>query len=328
MTVPPTASLPALPRDASIPESLAEFVRRFPTERSCAKLLRRWKYGADGFRCPRCECKRAWYLPSRRLDECCGCGKQTSLTAGTLFEKSTKPLRTWFLALRAFTASKQGISATELAREIGISYPTAWTWLHKMRSLVFQRPQEPLSGVVEADETFEGGPEKRAHTGRGTLKKSVIGGAVEITKHGFGRCRLAVLSDTSGDTLGAFLREYVAAGARLRTDAWTGYTTDATAGFEHTATTIKGSGRKAHEVLPGVHRVFALLGRVLATTYQGAATKKYMSLYLAEFEFRFNRRHSKSRALLFQRALSAGVQRSPPTYWEIIGRERPKRRAA
>jgi len=164
MTARPIAVPPVLPRDESIPESLAEFVRRFPTERSCEALLRRWKYGADGFRCPRCGCDRAWYLPSRRLDECRDCGKQTSLTAGTLFEKSTKPLRTWFLALRAFTAGKQGISATQLAREIGISYPTAWTWLHKMRSLVSQRRQEPLCGVVEADETLEGGPERRLHS--------------------------------------------------------------------------------------------------------------------------------------------------------------------
>ena len=328
MTDPPSALVSGLPQDASIPESLAEFVRRFPTERSCEKLLRRWKYGEAGFACPRCGGKEAWYLPSRRLDECRSCGKQTSLTAGTLFHKSTTPLRTWFLAVRAFTASKQGISATELSRELGVSYPTAWTWLHKMRSLVHQRPQEPLSGVVEADETLEGGRESGAVGGRGTAKKSVIGGAVEITEHGFGRCRLAVLPDAAADSLGPFLQEHVAKGAKLRTDGWAGYTQDATEGMKHRATSIKGSGKKAHEVLPGVHRVFSLMGRVLAATYQGAASKKHLCLYVAEFEFRFNRRHSKSRALLFQRALSAGVLRAPPTYWEIIGRERPKRTAA
>lgn len=326
MTAPPTD----LPRDDTLPESLPAFLARFPHERACETFLRRWKYGDAGFRCPGCGMGDAWYLPSRRLDECRKCGKQTSLTAGTVFHKSTSPLRTWFLAIRLFTSSKQGISATELAREIGISYPTAWTWLHKLRGAVGQRAMQTLRGVVEVDETLEGGRDVGHQGGRGTEKKTVVGGAVEILPgdEGFGRCRLAVLPDASADSLKVFLSDHVAPGSALLTDGWVGYNAEATRGVDHYPIAIDGSGKKAHEVLPAVHRVFSLLGRVLACTYQGAASRAYLPLYLAEYEFRFNRRHAKSRALLFQRALSAAVLRAPATYWELIGRDNPRRRAA
>lgn len=319
-----------LPRDDTIPESLFEFQERFRTERSCAKLLRRWKYGADGFRCPGCGGKRSWYLVSRRLDECSTCGRQTSLTAGTVFHKSRKPLRMWFLAIYLFVSSKQGISAMDLKRKLGVSYPTAWAWLHKLRGAIAMRKTELLRGIVEVDETLEGGRDEGHQGGRGTAKKTVIGGAVEVSENdrGMGRCRLSVLPDASAASLGAFLSEHVAPGSAVLTDGWSGYNPDATAGVDHFPTAVAPSGLKAHQILPVTHRVFSLLGRVLETTYQGAVTREYLPLYLAEFEFRFNRRGSKSRALLFQRVLSAGVERRCATYWEIIERENPRTRLA
>ena len=118
-----------LPRDDTVPESLIAFQERFRSERACAKFLRRWKYGDAGFICPHCGGTKSWYLAARHLDECRSCGKQTSLTAGTMFHKSRKPLRLWFLAIYLFVSSKQGISAMDLRRKLGTSYPTAWTWL-------------------------------------------------------------------------------------------------------------------------------------------------------------------------------------------------------
>ena len=319
-----------LPRDDTIPESLIAFQERFRSERACAKLLRRWKYGEDGFRCPGCGGTKSWYLGAKRLDECSACGRQTSLTAGTVFHKSRKPLRLWFLAIYLFVSSKQGISAMDLKRKLGISYPTAWAWLHKLRGAIVSRETNPLSGIVEVDETLEGGRDEGHQGGRGTAKKSVVGGAVEVAEDdkGFGRCRLAVLPDASADSLGEFLVENVAPGSSVLTDGWSGYNADATAGLDHYPSAISSSGLKAHQVLPAVHRVFSLLGRLLATTYQGAATRAYLPLYLAEFEFRFNRRRSKSRGLLFQRVLSAAITNRCATYWEIIERENPRRALA
>lgn len=115
-------------------------------------------------------------------------------------------------------------------------------------------------------------------------------------------------------------------GSVLLTDGMPSYRTKRIgASCDHVPTSVKGSGRRAHEVLPGIHRVFALLDRVLKGTYQGAVRRAHLGGYLDEFSFRLNRRNSKSRALLFQRALSAGVRRTPPTYWEIVGRENPRK---
>ena len=120
------------PRDDSLPGTLAEFVVTFSDEERCAKLLRRWKYGDDGFRCPRCDARHAWFLPSRRLDECSQCHLQVSLTAGTVMHGSRKPLRLWFLAMYLLTQTKNGVSALELSRQLGLSYNSAWRMKQKL----------------------------------------------------------------------------------------------------------------------------------------------------------------------------------------------------
>ena len=309
-------------RDDSLPESLPEFTRRFSSERACAQFLREWKYGAAGFCCPRCGSSKCWYLPSRRLDECRACHRQVSLTSGTVMHGARKPLRLWFLAMYEFVVSKQGISATELARRIGLSLPTAWTWLHKLRAAVGTRPKARLRGEVEVDETYEGGVDE-GRTGRPRVgrKKALVAGAIEIKETEWGRLRLDSLKDGSALSLTAFLKENVAVGSSLLSDGWPPYKLVAeNCDLEHHPINIRGSGKRAHEVMPATHRVFSLLHRVLLTTYQGAVSKKHLPNYLAEYVFRFNRRNSASRTLLFQRLLNYSVRRRPPYYWEIVGR--------
>ena len=313
----------ALLRDDDIPGTLSGFVERFPNERSCAELLRRWKYREQGFVCPRCGSRSGWYLPTRRLDECARCHKQVSLTAGTVMHGSRKPLRLWFLAMFLFVVSKQGISALDLSRQLGFTLKTAWTWLHKLRSAVAYRPKSKLRGMVEADETWEGGlHEGRPGRPRVGEKKALIAGAIEVKdSRRSGRVRLSSLEDGSAKSLGRFLRAHVGVGSTLLTDDWRSYRKPAAeGGYDHIATNVSKSDRKAHEILPGIHRVFSLLHRVLLTTYQGAVTRKHLPVYLEEYEFRFNRRSSKSRGLLFQRLLSAAITQRPPFYWEIVGR--------
>jgi len=318
-----------LPRDDALPRTLAEFSAHFADEACCAGVLRRWKYGG-AFRCPRCGHDAAWHIESRRTDECRRCGAQTSLTAGTVMHKSPKPLRLWFLAMYLFVSSKQGISAAQLGADLGVSYPTAWAWLHKLRSAVGLRSTTQLRGVVEFDDTWEGGLHE-GHTGRPKVseKKALVGAAVELStaKRGFGRVRLGSLRDGSAPTYDEFFREHIAPGSTLLTDDWRSYRIPArSAGFDHVATNVSKCDREAHEVLPGVHRVFSLLHRVLLTTHQGAVSTKHLPAYLAEFEFRFNRRKSSNRGLLFQRLLSCAVLRSPPTYDDLTGGEPAYRR--
>ncbi len=147
------ANVIPLPRDELFPGTLTEFIAIYGDEGACARFLRRWKYGEQGFRCPRCGHHQAWFLSSRRIDQCMACRKQVSLTAGTVMHGTRKPLALWFLAIYEFVVSKQGVSALELSRRLGVSYPTAWTWLHKLRCAALNRPKTMLRGTVEADET-------------------------------------------------------------------------------------------------------------------------------------------------------------------------------
>jgi len=320
----PAPEIP-FPRDDSLPGTLAEFVVTFCDDDACAEVLRRWKYGEGGFRCPRCQGTRAWFLPSRQLDECRACHHHVSLTAGTVMHGTRKPLRLWFLAMYLFVASKRGISALELQRELGLAtYHTAWSWLHKLRNAVAMRSTTPLRGPVELDETWEGGL-RRGKPGRPKVgdRSALVMGAVETTddRKGIGRVRLESIDDGSAKTFKAFLEEHVERGAALFTDDWRSYRKPAEdLGHDLRATNISKSADPAHVVLPAIHRVFSLVHRVLLGTYQGSVRRKYLPSYLAEFEFRFNRRRSGRRGLLFQRLLGMAVKRTPPYYWEIVGR--------
>lgn len=325
-----------LPRDDSLPGTLAEFVVAFADDASCAEVLRRWKYGDEGFHCPRCGGRNSWFLSSRKLDECTSCHYQASLTAGTVMHGTRKPLRLWFLAMYLFVSSKRGISALELQRELGLAkYRTAWTWLHKLRSAVYLRSAEPLRGPVEIDETWEGGL-RRGKPGRPRVghRSALVMGAVEVTadRKGIGRVRLASVADGSAATFKEFLGEHVADTTTLFTDDWRSYRKPAKElGHELRATNVSKSDQPAHEVLPAIHRVFSLVHRVLLGTHQGGVRRKYLQSYLAEFEFRFNRRSSTRRGLLFQRLLTFATQRAPPCHWEIVGRidaDTPLRSAA
>ena len=320
-----TAAVMPFPRDDTLPGTLAEFVVEFADEARCAEVLRRWKYGADGFGCPRCDGRVCWFLPSRNLDECSSCHHQVSLTAGTVMHGTRKPLRLWFLAMYLFVSSKRGVSALELQRELGLAkYRTAWTWLHKLRNAVAMRPTTALRGPVEIDETWEGGL-RRGKPGRPKVgdRSALVMGAVEVTadRKGIGRVRLESVADGSGETFRDFLEEHVARGATLFTDDWRSYRKPAKdLAHELRATNISKSRERAHEVLPAIHRVFSLAHRVLLGTYQGGVRRKYLPSYLAEFEFRFNRRSSTRRGLLFQRLLACATRRTPPCHWEIVGR--------
>lgn len=313
----------SLPRDDRIPSGLLLFRMRFATQRNCLAMLRRWRY-PEGFRCPRCGGDRAWWIESRGLHQCRRCRRQTSLTAGTMFHGTRKPLSTWFLAMFLFVSSKRAISATELATQVGITLPTAWTWLHKMRVAMEDRQRSLLEGLVEVDESYMGGVEE-GRGGRSLKKKACVAGAVEMPEkvRGLGRVRLAHLENAGATELEDFVTSQISPRASIRTDAWRGYRRLGELGFRHVAVNVKRSGLKAHQLLPGTHRVFSLVDRLLLGTYQGAVSRRHLQKYLSEYEFRFNRRRSKSRGLLFQRLLSAAVLDRAITYPELT-REKGK----
>jgi transposase-like protein len=216
------------------------------------------------------------------------------------------------------TGEKNGISALGLQRQLGFRrYETVWTWLHKLRRAMVRPGRDRLSGRVEADETYVGGPEEGVH-GRQTETKAIVVIAAEERGRGIGRIRMKRVPDVSGDSLLRFLEEAVSPGSTVHTDAWKGYDGVGSKGFAHEVTNLSRSGLLAHELLPRVHRVASLLKRWwLGGTHQGAIRSSHLDYYLDEFTFRFNRRTSRKRGKLFYRLMQQAVATTPVS-WEDV----------
>jgi transposase-like protein len=226
-------------------------------------------------------------------------------------------LTVWFAVAWHLCSSKVGMSATQLQREMQLgSYQTAWAMLHRYRSVMVRPGRDRLTGEVEVDESFLGGPEP-GMPGRGALGKVLFGGAVERDGQRLGRARLAVLDSANAEDLRSFLEANVEPGSRVFTDGWSSYPKATRDLYVHDATSVAGSGLAAHEVLPGVHRIFALVKRWMMGTYQGSVTAEHVQAYFDEWVFRFNRRPSHSRGLLFHRLLTQAVHSDVVRYKDL-----------
>ena len=203
---------------------------------------------------------------------CRACRRETSITAGTIFEGTRKPLRTWFLAMWFVTSQKNGVSALGLQRALGLgSYETAWTWLHKLRRAMVRPGRDRLAGEIEADETYVGGPEE-GKRGREVESKAIVAVAAEQRGRGIGRIRLRRVKDVSAESLLPFLQDAVVPGATIHTDGWRGYAGLPAAGYRHQVTVISGGSEPAHEVMPRVHKVAALLQTVVVGVLRAASS--------------------------------------------------------
>jgi len=306
----------ALIAGQNYPNTYREFVKMFPDNPACAAYLIRLRW-PEGFVCPACNaCVTPWNESRGRI-ACPACRHQTSITAGTIFDKTRTALTTWFEVAWHVTAAKNGMSAKTLERTLGVSYRVAWTILRRFRVTMVNVDRKPLCGEVEVDETLVGGVKHGGKRGRGT-SKSVVVIAVEI-KHpkGFGRIRMRHIPDASGDSLLPFIRDTVAPGSVVFTDAWGGYNDLPDSGYIREATVLSSSGDPAHVSMPGVHRVASLLKRWILGTHQGAIIPSHLQSYLEEFTFRFNRRTSRSRGLVFRRLLEQAVVTKPVTESDV-----------
>ena len=320
----PAASSPIPGRD--YPRDWPEFLRFFGSEEACLAYLERLRW-PEGFRCPGCGHDDAWRT-RRRLWVCRACQRQSSASAGTLLAGTRTPLSSWFAAIWQLTNQKHGLSALGLQRLLGLgSYETAWAHLHKLRRAMVRPGRELLSGLVEVDEGYVGGREAGLD-GRQIDKKSIVVCAVEVREGGretAGRLRMSRLDPLSKDALEAFISDAVAAGARVRSDGWAGYGGLPELGYDHEPINISRTGKPASVSMPHVHRAFALLKRWLLGTHQGSVQPHQLDYYLDEFTFRFNRRRSRHRGLLFYRLLEEVVRTEPIPLKEIVGGERGRR---
>ena len=305
------------------PRTLIEFERRFSSEAACRAYLHQLRW-PDGFRCPACGEGRGWPAGRGDLIECAECHRQTSVTAGTIFEGTRKPLTVWFRAIWSVTNQKSGVSALGLQRTLGLgSYQTAWAWLHKLRRAMVRPGRDRLRGRVEVDETYVGSEEEGV-AGRHAEKRAIVVIAVEVHQpRGFGRVRLRRIPDVSGASLVGFVRDVVEPGAVMLTDGWKGYDGLPRHDFVRERTVLSRSGDPAHVALPAVHRVASLLKRWLMGTHQGGVSKKHLDYYLDEYTFRFNRRTSRSRGKLFYRLVQQAVAVDPVPYKQLVGGRSP-----
>jgi transposase-like protein len=247
---------------------------------------------------------------------CRACRYQASVTAGTIFQDTHKPLRMWFRAVWHITSRKNGASAVSLQQVLGLgSYITAWTWLHKLRRTMVRPGRDRLRGTVEVDETYWGGEEKGA-VGRLTEDKTSIAVAAEENGKGIGRIRLRCIPDVTRAGLHGFIGEAIEPGSTVRTDGLNAYL--GMDGYAHDRQVQRRQDEGEH-LLPRVHQVVSLLKRWLLGTHQGAIGHAHLDYYLDEFTFRFNRRTSASRGKLFYRLLQQAVQVDPAPYKNIIG---------
>ena len=300
------------------PGTWPAFQQWFPDEAACVRFLEQLRW-PDGFVCPACGQAGGWRVADGRWWMCAACARKTSVTAGTIFEGTRTPLSSWFAAAWFVTSQKQGLSALGLQRTLGLgSYQTAWMMLHRFRVAMVRPDRERLAGLVEVDETYVGGHEDWAK-GRQTVTKARVAVAVEILEpRGFGRIRLQRIPDVSKKSLIGFVTASVELRATVRTDGWRSYLTLPDHGYTHDRIVMTDGDNAAHVSMPGAHRVASLLKRWLLGTHQGAVSPEHLQAYLNEFTFRFNRRSSRRRGLLFYRLLEQAVAATPITYKQTI----------
>ena len=301
------------------PSTFQEFDEWFSTDNACLEYIIKLRW-PEMFRCPNCgKQTEKPSLMKRGLFLCRNCKRQTSVTAGTIFHKTRKPLRTWFLAMWFVTSQKHGTSALGLKRVLGLgSYNTAWIWLHKLRRAMVRPGRDLLTEDVEVDETYVGGVGAKIR-GRGAMRKSIVVIAAEVRGRGPGRIRMAIIPDVSAKSLNEFVLNNVETGAKVRTDGWKGYNGINKLGYKHRVNNISDSGDPAHVVMPRVHRIASLLDRWWLGIHQGAIRPSHLEYYLDEYTFRFNRRKSQARGLLFYRLMQQAVDCTPVSRKMIVG---------
>lgn len=286
------------------PKNYQELVKQLATQEACLDYIASIRWKAD-FVCPECGCKQFWKSALfQRI--CANCKSKIRVLAGTLFQDTKLPLTLWFQMIWWFVGPKNGASALALMQNFGIgSYRTSWVLLGKLRSCTVLPMRQALSGVVEVDEIFLGG----------VKNKEIIAVAAEKCGKATGRVRLKHIKSREGPEIQEFITQTIVPGSTIVSDRHNSYPSIIKKGYLHDPQKrpyfweeVDGDDER---LLPRVHRVASLLKRWYYGTYQGRVDKRSLQSYLDEFVFRFNRRTSGSRGLLFHRMVEAAVNSEP-----------------
>jgi transposase-like protein len=296
------------------PKTATEFEERFQTEDDCRAYWIKVRWGGKPA-CACCKSQRVWTIRNGTTFECADCGHQTSLTSGTVLEKTRKPLKVWFRAIFEISTRRTGISAKDLQRIMGFgSYETAWTWLHKLRSAMGRSASEPLGPFVEMDEALVGG--------KGSPNKELVMVAAETG----GRVRIAHAANNDEETCKRFADEEIGQDAGVVTDGHAGYNARSLGERSHDAVVQTKAERREADAVQSCHWTISLLKRWILGTHAGAISPKHLQAYLDEFSFRYNRRKTNGVARIAARVIERLTGTPPLTMRQIVDHSLPFRR--
>ena len=281
-----------------------EFCETYSSETACREQLRQLRW-PNGFVCPRCGCIEYYDIPTRNKYQCKACRYQSSLTSETVMHRSHLPLKTWFWAIYLVASDKRGYSAVQLSRQLNLPYSTAWFLLHRIRDAMGQRDAEYLlSGLVELDDTYFGGPTSGGKRGRGTEKSKAM---VAVSKDSEGKpqfLKMQVVPNLRSTTVGAFAQDNIQCGSSIQSDGLPSYRKPLAAGYAHRYEIYD----PASGLLHWLHTIIGNAKAAVNGTFHGLGSK-HLQLYLNEFCFRFNRRYFRGNLFL---SLAHAVVRASP----------------
>lgn len=292
--------------------SLAHFLAAYGTVPQCEAALQAAKW-PEGFVCPHCAGRIATTFRRRKLTywQCRHCQHQASLAAGTLFENTQLPLTIWFLALYLISQSKTNISALALRRHLGVSWKTAWLLKHKIMEAMYRREQDrPLHGAVSLDDAYLGGERRGSKPGRGSENKIPFVAAVEMREGKPGRVRFDRVAGFTYDALRQWAAHALAPGCVVATDGLIGFSVLESIGHVHCPQkAIPGKAGCEVEPFAWLNTILGNLKTALSGTHHAFNFGKYAHRYLADVQYRLNRRFDM--ALMVRRLLVAAVRTTP-----------------
>jgi hypothetical protein len=296
--------------------SFPDFIATYGKEEQCERALFEWRW-PNGFVCPQCGHTKYCVLKTNKLYQCNHCHHQTSLTSGTICADTKLPLTTWFLAMFFLTQTKNGISALELKRQLGVSYDTAWSIKQKLMQVMKERDDaKPLVGMIQLDDAYWGGERHGGKRGRGAPAKVPFVAAVATNEdqHPIAMC-FTKLKRLSKAEIGAWARRHLAPSCVVVSDGLECFTAVAEAGCtHHPIVTGGGPDSVRHEEFTWVNTMIGNVKRSFNGTYH-KVSEKHLPRYLAEFNYRFNRRFDL--AGMLDRLAYAAV-RTPPMPLNLI----------
>jgi transposase-like protein len=273
--------------------SMPGFLKFFGTEVLCSAALEKARW-PDGFRCPDCggAAHCVLHTGSHKVFQCKACRHQTSLIAGTVFQGTKLPLRTWFLAIYLISQAKTGVSSLTLKRQLGVSYPTAWLVYHKlMQAMAAREARYTLRGEVQVDDAYLGGERTGGKAGRGSENKVAFVAAVSVNDAGHPlRIKLNTVSGFKLKAIAQWASQNLATGSIVYSDGLACFRAVTQAGCTHQSTVVAGRKPNAVPQLQWINTVLGNLKTSLSGSYPSFGFRKYAQQDLGAFAYRFNRR--------------------------------------